>query len=491
MAGVFVNKRWSCHLPTLLSLLLFGASATFAQGTSFTYQGRLTDGGMPANGSYDLQFTLWDAPIGGTQQPQPSPVTVTRSGVAVNGGIFTVQLDFSVNAFPGADRFLEIGVRVAGSGNPFTVLAPRQQISSTPYAIRTLSAGNADALSSACSACVQDSQINSVSGSKVNGTIPVASVPGGSGNYIQNNSLPVFQAANFSISGFGHVGLGLSVDALSSNSGAVNPGLNLGGGGEGIVSKRTSGGNQFGLDFYTNSASRMSITNSGNVGIGTSNPDGVQVNASVSETARGVNNVRLGINNGTPRAIFEAAGSATQWEIDNSNGTFRVFTPGVPRLTMNTGVLNVGTNTLAMDLVVWGGISVGSLAGPGSQQLCLNFTFLAPCSSSIRYKTNISTFGVGLNLVRRLRPVTFRWKENGQADLGLIAEEVNSIEPSLVTHNAKGQIEGVKYDKLTVVLINSIKEQQAQIAKQQQQIDQLTRQVRRLRGVNRGRRNRH
>src|SRR5437899_8780591 len=99
--------------------VLFCASTAVAQTTSFTYQGRLTDGGTPANGSYDLQFTLWDALSGGTQQPQPSPVVVMRSSVAVANGIFTVQLDFgpSANAFPGADRFLEIGVRPTGAGS--------------------------------------------------------------------------------------------------------------------------------------------------------------------------------------------------------------------------------------------------------------------------------------------------------------------------------------------------------------------------------------
>jgi hypothetical protein len=130
----------------------------YAQGTSFTYQGRLQDGGGPANGNYDFQFTLWDALIGGTIQPQPMPVIVTKPNVPVSGGVFTVQLDFSANAFPGADRFLEISVRPAG-GNNFTTLPPRQQISSTPYAVRSLSAASADGLSSACANCVTSGQI--------------------------------------------------------------------------------------------------------------------------------------------------------------------------------------------------------------------------------------------------------------------------------------------------------------------------------------------
>src|SRR5439155_6184801 len=68
----------------------------------------------------------------------------------------------------------------------------------------------------------------------------------------------------------------ITVDQNHLNNGTINPGpaLNFGPttSGEGIASKRTSGGNQFGLDFYTLSIPRVSITNSGNVGIGTTSP---------------------------------------------------------------------------------------------------------------------------------------------------------------------------------------------------------------------------
>jgi hypothetical protein len=130
-------------------VLMSGAELIFAQTTSFTYQGRLTDGGTPANGSYDLQFALWDSLSGGTQIGS----TQTVSGVSVSAGIFTVTLDFAANAFPGANRFLEIGARPAGGGS-FTLLTPRQQITSTPYAVRSLGSTSADGLSSACVGCV-------------------------------------------------------------------------------------------------------------------------------------------------------------------------------------------------------------------------------------------------------------------------------------------------------------------------------------------------
>ena len=107
------------------------------------------DGGTPANGTYEIQFTLWDATAGGTQQPQPAPVVITRANVQVSAGAFTVQpLDFGANGFPGADRFLEISVR-RNALDPFTTLSPRQQITSTPYAIRSLTAATADTATNA------------------------------------------------------------------------------------------------------------------------------------------------------------------------------------------------------------------------------------------------------------------------------------------------------------------------------------------------------
>src|SRR6266567_5943537 len=102
---------------------------------------------------------------------------------------------------------------------------------------------------------------------------------------------------------------------------------------------------------------------------------------------------------------------------------------------------------------------------------------LASCGpSSIRYKEQIREFSPGLDLVRRLRPVSFRWKDGGQEDFGFIAEEVNQVEPRLVIHNKEGQVDGVKYDRLSVVLVNALHEQQAQIESLRQSVTNLQRQ---------------
>jgi len=118
----------------LVVLILSGTASAIPLnaplGTGFTYQGRLTDGGAPANGTYDLEFKLYDALSGGSQVGS----TVSQGDVTVSDGLFTVQLDFG-NVFDGTALYLEIGVRPGASDGAYTPLTPRQALTATPYAI--------------------------------------------------------------------------------------------------------------------------------------------------------------------------------------------------------------------------------------------------------------------------------------------------------------------------------------------------------------------
>ena len=120
----------------LLLLMLFACSVS-AQTTEFAYQGSLRDNGAPANNNYDLEFALYDNSIGGSQLGP----TIQRNMIAVANGAFSVKLDFG-SVFPGANRYLEIRVKVAGAG-PYSTLAPRQLVNSSPYSI---TAGDATSL---------------------------------------------------------------------------------------------------------------------------------------------------------------------------------------------------------------------------------------------------------------------------------------------------------------------------------------------------------
>ena len=112
-------KIKSLRLIAFAAALLAAVSSALAQGTAFTYQGRLNDGAAPANGSYDLAFSLFSASNGAGQVGG----TVTNSAVTVRNGLFNATLDFGAN-FTGADRWLEIGVRTNGGG-AFATLTPR------------------------------------------------------------------------------------------------------------------------------------------------------------------------------------------------------------------------------------------------------------------------------------------------------------------------------------------------------------------------------
>ncbi len=101
-------------------------------GSGFTYQGRLKDGNNPANGSYDLQFTLYDAASGGNAAGGP----ITLLNQTVTDGLFTVQLDFGSSAIQGSARWLGIAVRQAGGGT-YTTLSPRQPLTAAPYAMKS------------------------------------------------------------------------------------------------------------------------------------------------------------------------------------------------------------------------------------------------------------------------------------------------------------------------------------------------------------------
>ena len=136
--------------------------SAFAQGTIFTYQGRLSENGIAANGIYDLRFAIFDAVTNGNEVGP----AVTNSAVVVSNGLFTTALDFGAGAFDGNSRWLETGVQTNGESG-FTVLSPRQPLTASPYAIQSLNAATANVADSA----------SSVSASDIIGTIPPSQLP--------------------------------------------------------------------------------------------------------------------------------------------------------------------------------------------------------------------------------------------------------------------------------------------------------------------------
>jgi hypothetical protein len=109
------------------------APATNAAQT-FTYQGRLTNGGAPVDDLCDFQFGLWDALTNGLQKGITSSVLSQQ----VNAGLFTATINagqFGSSPFDGDARWLAIAVRCPAGSGSYAGLSPRQALTAVPYAL--------------------------------------------------------------------------------------------------------------------------------------------------------------------------------------------------------------------------------------------------------------------------------------------------------------------------------------------------------------------
>ena len=173
-----------------LILICLTASTALAQTTAFNFQGRLNDGTTPANSSYDLQFRLYDAIVGGNQ----IGALAARPNTTLINGVFSVTLDFGATAFKSPNSiFIEIAVRPNGNPNAYTILGPRQQLTVVPFAGRAANATLAD----------NATKLGGVDASQYATTT--------SNSFIKNSFTQ--QAAEFNVSGNGVVGGSLGIGA--------------------------------------------------------------------------------------------------------------------------------------------------------------------------------------------------------------------------------------------------------------------------------------
>ena len=268
-----------------LALLLFWALTAplftcSAQGTAFTYQGRLNDGGNPANGNYDLQFTIYDSTnIPGVVVAGP----LTNSPTAVSNGLFTANLDYGPGIFTGPARWLDIGVRTNGSTNGFVVLTPRQMLTPTPYAIFANTASNLS---------------GTLSAAQLTGTLPVSAFAGGYTNRVAlTNSGNIFSGTftgGFSGNGGGVTNVnvmnltGVLTDSqLPANTAFVNSNQTF------IGSNIFTGTNLFGgFNVFSGPTNSFNGAFSGN-GINLTNLNGSQITTGTVADARLSANVPL------------------------------------------------------------------------------------------------------------------------------------------------------------------------------------------------------
>ena len=165
------------------------------------------------------------------------------------------------------------------------------------------------------------------------------------------------------------------------------------------------------------------------------------------------------------------------WNVDSNYwgmGTKESGSAYGSTLVLRSGEVGIGTNAPNYTLDVRG--SIGS-----------NTTLY---HSDKRWKKDIKDLQGSLDRVVRLQGVQYRWKEDEYPEMnfpegdqiGLIAQDVEKIIPEVVNESSDG-FKSIEYAKLVSVLIESIKEQQQQITKQQDQLERLSKRVEELEGM--------
>lgn len=125
-----VRSSIACVLTGLVGVI------TQSHAEPIVYQGQLTEGSLPAGGTYDLEARLYDAIQSGTQIGE----TILIEDHLISNGLFELTLDFG-SVFQVEDVYLEIAVREGYSEREPDVLSPRQRIHSIPKAQHAVTAG--------------------------------------------------------------------------------------------------------------------------------------------------------------------------------------------------------------------------------------------------------------------------------------------------------------------------------------------------------------
>jgi hypothetical protein len=366
MLNLILNRRH--FILAFFILFIASVNTVTAQSTGFTYQGRLNDNNLSANGNYDFEFKLFTALTGGTQDGTSRQVL----NVAVTNGTFTVLIDFGAGVFPGADRFLEIGVKPAG-GSGFTTLTPRQQVTLTPYAIKSASATSADFAINATNATNATTATTAITATTANNALQLGGVAANqyvqtndprmtdarnplpnSTNYIQNRTTQQ-TSTNFNISGNGTVGgtvsanqFNLSGDRILFNTGTNNIFAGVGAGtantgsnnaffGRNSGQANTTGSNNAFFGSYSGALSTTSANSFFGSGAGQSNTTGGSntffgylsgnTNTTGSNLTLIGNNADVGTNNLTNatalgyRAFVESSNALVLGSVNGKNNT--------------------------------------------------------------------------------------------------------------------------------------------------------------------------
>ena len=230
------------------------------------------------------------------------------------------------------------------------------------------------------------------------------------------------------------------------------------------------------IAFGTNDSERMRIDSNGALLLGTTSRS-IYYNSTNVYNASAV--IKTNVSNEIADLVITNGnnnfGSAVEFARTNSAGNDVRFASISAQPTNNTagseaGVIRFYTKDTGDSNIVErarldasGNLLVGTTSG--SDKVTVNGTVSATnfnTTSDATLKTNVETLSGSLDAVKSLRGVSFDWLDNGGSEIGVIAQEVEAVLPNVVSTNDEG-IKSVKYGNMVAVLIEAIKEQQAQI----------------------------
>jgi hypothetical protein len=180
-------------------------------------------------------------------------------------------------------------------------------------------------------------------------------------------------------------------------------------------------------------------------------------NTAVGSTAlflsTGNGNIALGF-----KAGFALASGNNNIYVGNPGASTESLTMRLGSVQTSTFIAGINTSTVS-DATVMIDTATGQLG---------------IAASSARYKQNIAPMGTQSEKLLQLHPVTFAYKDDNQGatHYGLIAEQVATVYPELVTHTASGEVQTVKYQELIPMLLNELQRQRQDLAKLQALLEQ-------------------
>ena len=169
---------------------------------------------------------------------------------------------------------------------------------------------------------------------------------------------------------------------------------------------------------------------------------------------------KVGIAESSPGAQLDVSGSTILGRHDGTTVSYHQVS-GTLEVTGNIGV-NTPATIYSLTLP-----NTDSLVGRGMAYAWSTY-------SSARYKENVFTMNDPIETAKKLRGVEFTWKESGHKDFGFIAEEVGKVLPQIVAFEDDGHTAtGMDYSKITSLLVECVKTQQAQLETQERRIKTL------------------